>query len=82
MIMPGFDRQLTGLRVAFQRTGRCAISDHLQTVRNRYDPRDHQSHLFGLGKDFEAVTTTAILDRLSMNGRFITLEGRSYRRKN
>ncbi len=33
------------------------------------------------GKIFDAVTATAILDRLSMNGRFITLEGRSYRRK-
>jgi DNA replication protein DnaC len=33
------------------------------------------------GKIFDAVTATAILDRLSMNGRFITLEGRSYRKK-
>lgn len=33
------------------------------------------------GKIFDAVTVTAILHRLSMNGRFITLEGRSYRRK-
>ena len=33
------------------------------------------------GKIFDAVTATAILDRLSMNGRFITFEGRSYRRK-
>src|SRR5512136_2562430 len=33
------------------------------------------------GKIFDAVTATAILDRLSMNGRFITLEGRSYRRR-
>jgi DNA replication protein DnaC len=33
------------------------------------------------GKVFDAVTATAILDRLSMNGRFITFEGRSYRRK-
>jgi DNA replication protein DnaC len=33
------------------------------------------------GKIFDSVTATAILDRLSMNGRFITLEGRSYRRK-
>ena len=32
------------------------------------------------GKIFDAVTATAILDRLSMNGRFITFEGRSYRR--
>ena len=29
------------------------------------------------GKIFDAVTATAILDRLSMNGRFITFEGRS-----
>ena len=33
------------------------------------------------GKIFDSVTATAILDRLSMNGRFITFEGRSYRRK-
>lgn len=33
------------------------------------------------GKIFDTVTATAILDRLSMNGRFITFEGRSYRRK-
>ena len=33
------------------------------------------------GKVFDAATATAILDRLSMNGRFITFEGRSYRRK-
>jgi DNA replication protein DnaC len=33
------------------------------------------------GKIFDAVTASAILDRLSMNGRFITFEGRSYRRK-
>ena len=33
------------------------------------------------GKISDSVTATAILDRLSMNGRFITLEGRSYRRK-
>ena len=32
----------------------------------------------GVGKTHLA---TAILDRLSMNGRFITLEGKSYRRK-
>ncbi|MBI4746537.1 MAG: ATP-binding protein, partial [Deltaproteobacteria bacterium] len=31
------------------------------------------------GKIFEAATATAILDRLSLNGRFITCEGRSYR---
>ena len=33
------------------------------------------------GKIFDAVTASAILDRLSMNGKFITFEGRSYRRK-
>ena len=33
------------------------------------------------GKIFEASTATAILDRLSLNGRFITCEGRSYRSK-
>jgi DNA replication protein DnaC len=33
------------------------------------------------GKIFDGVTATAILDRLSMNGKFITFEGRSYRRK-
>jgi len=33
------------------------------------------------GKIFDAVTASAILDRLSMNGRFITFEGRSCRRK-
>jgi len=33
------------------------------------------------GKVFEAATATAILDRLSLNGRFITCEGRSYRSK-
>ncbi len=31
------------------------------------------------GKIFEAATATAILDRLSLNGSFITVEGRSYR---
>ncbi len=31
------------------------------------------------GKIFDGVTASAILDRLSMNGRFITFEGRSYR---
>ena len=31
------------------------------------------------GKVFDTVTASAILDRLSMNGKFITLEGRSYR---
>lgn len=31
------------------------------------------------GKIFDSVTASAILDRLSMNGRFITFEGRSYR---
>jgi len=33
------------------------------------------------GKIFEAATATAILDRLSLNGNFITCEGRSYRSK-
>ncbi len=33
------------------------------------------------GKIFEAATATAILDRLSLNGYFITCEGRSYRSK-
>jgi len=33
------------------------------------------------GKIFEASTATAILDRLSLNGNFITCEGRSYRSK-
>jgi DNA replication protein DnaC len=33
------------------------------------------------GKIFDSVTASAILDRLSMNGKFITLEGRSYRSK-
>jgi len=33
------------------------------------------------GKIFEASTAAAILDRLSLNGRFITCEGRSYRSK-
>ncbi len=33
------------------------------------------------GKIFEASTATAILDRLSLNGSFITCEGRSYRTK-
>jgi len=33
------------------------------------------------GKIFDAVTASAILDRLSMNGKFVTFEGRSYRRK-
>ncbi len=33
------------------------------------------------GKLFDAGTATAILDRLSLNGRFITCEGRSYRSK-
>jgi len=33
------------------------------------------------GKIFDTVTASAILDRLSMNGTFITLEGRSYRKK-
>jgi DNA replication protein DnaC len=33
------------------------------------------------GKIFEASTATAILDRLSLNGCFITCEGRSYRSK-
>ncbi len=33
------------------------------------------------GKIFDTVTASAILDRLSMNGKFITLEGRSYRSK-
>ena len=33
------------------------------------------------GKIFETATATAILDRLSLNGRFITFEGRSYRSK-
>lgn len=31
------------------------------------------------GKIFDSATASAILDRLSMNGRFITFEGRSYR---
>lgn len=33
------------------------------------------------GKIFEAATATAILDRLSFNGKFISWEGRSYRTK-
>ncbi len=33
------------------------------------------------GKVFDTVTASAILDRLSMNGKFITFEGRSYRNK-
>jgi DNA replication protein DnaC len=33
------------------------------------------------GKIFEASTATAILDRLSLNGCFITCEGKSYRSK-
>ena len=33
------------------------------------------------GKIFEASTATAILDRLNLNGSFITCEGRSYRSK-
>ena len=31
------------------------------------------------GKIFDTVTASAILDRLSMNGQFLTFEGRSYR---
>ncbi|HXW69445.1 MAG TPA: ATP-binding protein [Dissulfurispiraceae bacterium] len=31
------------------------------------------------GKVFDTVTASAILDRLSMNGKFITFDGRSYR---
>ena len=33
------------------------------------------------GKIFDSVTASAILDRLSMNGKFITFEGKSYRSK-
>jgi len=33
------------------------------------------------GKIFDTATASAILDRLSMNGTFITFEGRSYRSK-
>lgn len=33
------------------------------------------------GKVFDSTTASAILDRLSMNGTFLTLEGRSYRSK-
>lgn len=33
------------------------------------------------GKIFDTVTASAILDRLSLNGRFLTFEGRSYRSK-
>ena len=33
------------------------------------------------GRVFDTVTASAILDRLGMNGRFITFEGRSYRSK-
>lgn len=33
------------------------------------------------GKIFDSGTASAILDRLSMNGRFITFDGRSYRNK-
>jgi DNA replication protein DnaC len=33
------------------------------------------------GKIFDSVTASAILDRLSMNAKFITFEGRSYRSK-
>lgn len=33
------------------------------------------------GKIFDSATATAILDRLSLNGSFITLEGKSYRSK-
>lgn len=33
------------------------------------------------GKIFDSVTASAILDRLSMNGKFIIFEGRSYRSK-
>jgi DNA replication protein DnaC len=33
------------------------------------------------GKIFDSVTASAILDRLSLNGRFIIFEGRSYRSK-
>ena len=33
------------------------------------------------GRVFDTVTASAILDRLGMNGKFITFEGRSYRSK-
>jgi len=33
------------------------------------------------GKMFDSVTASAILDRLSMNGTFVTFEGRSYRNR-
>lgn len=33
------------------------------------------------GKIFDSVTASAILDRLSMNGTFISFEGRSYRKR-
>lgn len=33
------------------------------------------------GKVFESVTASAILDRLSMNGTFLTFDGRSYRNR-
>lgn len=33
------------------------------------------------GKIFDTATASAILDRLSLNGRFLTFEGRSYRSK-
>jgi DNA replication protein DnaC len=36
---------------------------------------------FQWGKVFDSVTASAILDRLSMNGTFVTFEGRSYRNR-
>lgn len=35
----------------------------------------------GWGKIFESATASAILDRLSMNGLFLTFDGRSYRNR-
>ena len=33
------------------------------------------------GKVFDSVTASALLDRLSMSGTFVTFEGRSYRNR-
>jgi len=66
---------------AEQGGGRLPVPDYLQKGRDRDDNSNHQPHPLERGKILDTVTASAILDRLSMNGRFLTFEGRSFRSK-
>ena len=67
-------------KVAYHRR---SFPDHLKGGGDRHDARDNEPRSFSVGENIRLGDgTSAILDRLSMNGTFVTFEGRSHRNRN